>query len=172
MKTRKRTWAAVTTGAAIGTVAAFGLMRAPNVTRHEVASVSSSTASQISSITFDRPATVSRVIDGDTLDVEIDLGLGISLSSRVRLMAAGMNGVNAPEIRGGSAETRTAGRQSTDALEELVMSGQVRIRSFEPARRDSFGRILAEVWVETPEGFISTADKLIELGLAERTKSR
>ena len=39
-------------------------------------------------------ARVKRVVDGDTLDLDIDLGFHITLSERVRLM-----GVDTPETR-------------------------------------------------------------------------
>ena len=44
---------------------------------------------------YEYPATINRVVDGDTIDVDIDLGFSIILKKqRVRLL-----GINAPESR-------------------------------------------------------------------------
>lgn len=51
-------------------------------------------------------AYVDRVVDADTLDLEIDLGMGISISERVRLM-----GINAWEMRGKEKEKGLAAQQ-------------------------------------------------------------
>jgi len=40
------------------------------------------------------PATVNRVVDGDTLEVDVDLGFGLVMRLRCRLY-----GVNAPELK-------------------------------------------------------------------------
>ena len=43
---------------------------------------------------YEYRAKLIKIIDGDTIDVKIDLGFGISLKKRVRLF-----GINAPETR-------------------------------------------------------------------------
>lgn len=55
------------------------------------------------SVSYDYRAEVVRVIDGDTIDFDVDLGFHLSARIRVRLL-----GVNAPEIRG---EQKEAGRE-------------------------------------------------------------
>ncbi len=74
--------------------------------------------------------TVTRVIDGDTIDVALESG-----PIRVRL-----NGIDTPE-RG-----QPWGRQASAALAELVLSKRVEI---EPFSQDRYERLVANVFVGT-----------------------
>lgn len=89
-------------------------------------------------------AKVERVVDGDTLDVVIDLGFCCFTKLRVRLY-----GVNTPEVRGESAE---AGKAATSYVERwLTEHGEqgrfVMLRSHDgkPIGQEKYGRWLAEV---------------------------
>lgn len=57
-------------------------------------------------------AKVLKVVDGDTLWVELDLGMRIKKKERIRLA-----GINAPEIRG---ETNTQGIEAKEFLTGLL----------------------------------------------------
>lgn len=82
-------------------------------------------------------ATVLRVIDGDTVEARIVLGLGLELTDHVRLA-----GVSAPEIRG---PEREQGRAAAAWLRERVDGRQVWIVT--PAReRGKFGRVVGVVF--------------------------
>jgi len=48
--------------------------------------------------------TVDRVVDGDTIDANIDLGFDVSVKKRIRFM-----GINAPESRTRNAEEKVKG---------------------------------------------------------------
>lgn len=78
-------------------------------------------------------ATVVRAIDGDTLDVRVDLGFRIVHEMRVRLY-----GVNTPE-RG------QAGYSEAQAVIAAHEGHEVEIKSHKP--QDKYGRWLAEVFV-------------------------
>ncbi|MGG1571614.1 thermonuclease family protein [Fictibacillus sp. NRS-1165] len=83
-------------------------------------------------------ANVIRVIDGDTLVANVDLGFYIHLKElKFRLI-----GINAPEIHG---VTRESGYQTKTRLEELVLNKEVIIKT---AKTDAFGRWLADLWVD------------------------
>ncbi|MBT8200507.1 MAG: thermonuclease family protein [Acidimicrobiia bacterium] len=56
-----------------------------------------------------------RVVDGDTVDLEIDLGFHIYHHIRVRLA-----GINAPEVRG---EEKEEGKEATEHLRSLIHKG-------------------------------------------------
>ena len=94
--------------------------------------------------------TLLRVVDGDTLDVDIDLGFSMKLAGqRLRLLR-----VNTPERKG---KTKTAGDAAWRFAKEWLGShGNIMIRSrkAEPghAVEDSFGRILAEVFGDNEHG--------------------
>lgn len=55
---------------------------------------------------------IEKVVDGDTVDVLVDLGFSVFLSVRVRLA-----GINAPEVRG---EERPQGLVSKEFVEKFV----------------------------------------------------
>lgn len=64
---------------------------------------------------FQYRARVKRVVDGDTIDLEMDLGFNIYHHVRVRL-----NGIDAPEVRG---IDKDAGREATEHLRKLAHKG-------------------------------------------------
>ena len=76
-----------------------------------------------------------RVVDGDTIDVDLDLGFHLRARHRLRLL-----GVDTPE-RGepGFAEATATVRQRLEAAQELVVW---------TVKPDSFGRWLASVWAD------------------------
>ena len=84
-------------------------------------------------------AIVRRVIDGDTLDVDIDMGFRAwRMRERLRLM-----GINTPEIRGAE---RVAGIAAKAYVESRLPPGTEIIIKTAPDP-DAFGRWLAWVWV-------------------------
>jgi endonuclease YncB( thermonuclease family) len=96
-----------------------------------------------------RNATVVRVIDGDTLEADLDLGWRHTWRSSVRLA-----GLNARELRD------PGGPEARDHLARLLPPGtQVVLRSIE---LDKFGRSLATVW----EGKTNINRLLLEEGWA------
>ena len=94
--------------------------------------------------------TVVKVVDGDTLDVDIDLGFSMQFTGqRLRLLF-----VNTPERKG---KTKTAGDAAWRFAKEWLGShGNIMIRSRkrEPghAVEDSFGRYLVEVFGDNDQG--------------------
>jgi micrococcal nuclease len=87
-------------------------------------------------------AVVVKVVDGDTVKLNIDLGMKMWLrNENVRLA-----GINAPEIRG---EEREAGLKSKAHLEGLLPVGA---RVFIHTRKDKkgkYGRYIAQINYET-----------------------
>ena len=84
---------------------------------------------------------VKRVVDGDTIDVVIDLGFDIHFATRVRLY-----GMDTPESRTRNKDEKVRGYMSKDFLEEWMEKDDVVIRT----RRDKkgkFGRVLGEMIV-------------------------
>lgn len=105
---------------------------------------------------FRYKADVLRVVDGDTFEALIDLGFSIKVQASVRILW-----MNAPEMTG---STKAHGEASKMALERLLKSGPVRIRTEKP---DSFGRALAEVWVGSQmSGWLSVWETMVRQGYA------
>jgi len=83
---------------------------------------------------------IKRIIDGDTVDLDIDLGFGITLSHRVRL-----KGINAAETRTLDLEEKNKGIQARLWLEkELSKSGEWII---ETTKEDKYGRMLGTLYL-------------------------
>jgi len=81
-----------------------------------------------------RKATVLRVVDGDTVDMLVDLGYNVTISRRFRLL-----GIDCPERN-----TNFNGWTSSKLhLEELIGDGLVTGQS---TKADSFGRYLVELF--------------------------
>ena len=82
-----------------------------------------------------------KVVDGDTIDVDIDLGFGVWLrNQRIRMM-----GIDTPESRTRDLEEKKFGLLAKDKLQTLLANGKV-IKTFKDAK-GKFGRILADVIV-------------------------
>lgn len=90
-------------------------------------------------------AQVTKVVDGDTIEIDLDLGFGVWYrNQRVRL-----NGIDTPESRTKDKDEKTRGELSKNKLKELIENKIVKISTtIDPD--DKFGRILAII--ETKEG--------------------
>ncbi len=88
-------------------------------------------------------ATLDRVIDGDTIDVVLDLGFSVLLKARIRL-----SGIDAPETRTRNIQEKIRGKESMARLIELLGdgSGLVIVSTF--YSRGKYGRILGCVFVD------------------------
>jgi micrococcal nuclease len=83
---------------------------------------------------------IKRIIDGDTIDVDIDLGFGIVLSQRVRL-----KDIDAAETRTPNIEEKKKGLEAKDWLvKELAKEGEWII---ETTKEDKYGRILGTLYL-------------------------
>lgn len=105
---------------------------------------------------YEYKATVLEIIDGDTIEVMIDLGFDVKLVSRLR-----MYGVNAPESRTRDKEEKVRGLAAKDRLKELILGKEVIVNTFKD-KEEKFGRMLANV---TLDGKVIN-DQLIEEGHA------
>ncbi|MCK5176292.1 MAG: thermonuclease family protein [Candidatus Aenigmarchaeota archaeon] len=85
-------------------------------------------------------ANVLKVIDGDTFDVDIDLGFRIITYQRLRLAD-----VDTPEIRG---KERPEGLKVKEYVKELIDKKEVLIQVFKVGK---YGRYVAEVFLENKE---------------------
>lgn len=109
-------------------------------------------------------ADVIDVYDGDTITVNLNLGLGVwQHGIRIRLWK-----INAPEVRG---PEREKGLQVRDMVRELIMQKSILLRTILDKRgtdrTGKFGRLLGEVLIENERGaLINVNDLLLGLGLA------
>jgi micrococcal nuclease len=99
-------------------------------------------------------AKVNRVVDGDTIDITIDLGFSIHYDVRVR-----MYGINAPESRTRDLEEKKRGLAAKARLVQLLHDGELTIKTSKDGT-GKYGRLLGEIY----SGDININQQLIEEG--------
>ena len=96
---------------------------------------------------------VLKVVDGDTIDVDIDLGFDISFTSRVRLA-----GIDTPESRTTDKEEKVLGLEVKDRLKHLISTAStVVIRTEKPDSSEKYGRILGWLFLDGAEQSVNEA---------------
>ena len=100
---------------------------------------------------------INRVIDGDSVDVCIDLGFDISFTSSVRLY-----GIDTPESRTRDPQEKKCGLLSKKFLEEAVKNGKNIIIRTQKDEKGKFGRVLGSLVIDG----ININHKMIEENLA------
>lgn len=91
-------------------------------------------------------ASVNRVVDGDTIDFEVDLGFNVSIQKRVRLRRVDTNEVYG--VKKESEEYERGKRQSEFVNETLKSADEVIIETYKDDETGKYGRYLADVWVD------------------------
>ena len=100
-----------------------------------------------------------KVVDGDTVDVDIDLGFGVWLQKqRIRLY-----GIDTPESRTSDPIEKIYGNAAKEFLIKWTSSGELSIKTHKDAK-GKFGRILGEIWCF----YTNINEKLIEENHAVR----
>jgi micrococcal nuclease len=103
---------------------------------------------------------VTKIVDGDTIDVEIDLGFDISFSSRVRLA-----GIDTPESRTKDLAEKTLGLEVKDKLKHLIDNAKsIVIKTEKMDSSEKYGRILGWLYLDGAE--LSVNEALIAGGYA------
>lgn len=96
---------------------------------------------------FEYRCKINRVVDGDTVDVDIDLGFGIVLTDeRVRIM-----GIDTPESRTSNKVEKMFGLASKKRLQQLLGEESIlktQINKDGEDMKGKFGRILGDFIVE------------------------
>ena len=92
---------------------------------------------------YEYNAKVLRIVDGDTIDVDIDLGFGVWIhKERIRL-----EGIDTPESRTRDLEEKKFGLLSKEYVRSLLPVGSiVKLVCKSYDSKGKFGRILGEVW--------------------------
>ena len=97
-----------------------------------------------------------KIIDGDTIDAEIDLGFDIKVKKRVRFM-----GINAPESRTRDLEEKAKGLAAKDRVKALLDGCKnVQLKSHGIGK---VGRCLGEIMLDMVDG----SEKLTLVSLNE-----
>ncbi len=145
----------------VGTICALGLVLATSHVHAKAPSIVSETAM------------VARAIDGDTLAladgrrVRLDGINALEIPHRAEDAVRCLPSTRRPKISDDFGCDLTLARAAQTMLNELTSGKMVTLR-LNPARReDRYGRLLAEVWVKTPQGQeISVTEAVLRAGLA------
>jgi len=103
---------------------------------------------------------VNKIVDGDTIDVDIDLGFDISFSSRVRLA-----GIDTPESRTTNLKEKALGVEVKEKIKkEIAAAKDIVIKTEKPDSSEKYGRILG--WLFLDGNTVSLNQQLIDQGYA------
>ena len=90
-----------------------------------------------------RIKSVGRVVDGDTIDADIDLGFDISLTKRIRLA-----GIDTPESRTRDLDEKKLGLDAKNWLKHrLHDANDIVIRTELPDSTEKYGRIIGHLYI-------------------------
>lgn len=111
---------------------------------------------------YEYRASVLRVIDGDTIEVTLDLGFHTYRKETLRL-----RGIDAPEMHAADEAQKAKAHAAKGALRAMVITEKpLTIRTYKD-QRDKYGRYLAEVFVEQPDSTqLNVSAELVERGFA------
>ena len=109
-------------------------------------------------------ATVLGVVDGDTIDLMIDLGFNIHHKIRVRLF-----GVNAPESRTKDLKEKELGLKAKSFTQDWLTNHKWVFVNTIPDKNDKYGRVLAKIYssdqIDDPKTACLNTD-IIQAGFA------
>ena len=109
---------------------------------------------------FEYRSNLLKIVDGDTIDVDLDLGFSVVLKKqRIRLY-----GINTPESRTRDLEEKRYGLAAKARLRELLEAAETIVvkTAIDKKARGKYGRILGTIYADD----INVNDKLLEEGHA------
>ena len=111
-----------------------------------------------------RVTKINRVIDGDTIDVTLDLGFSLTKKERVRIA-----GVDTPEKRTRNLEEKELGIDATNWLKDKIKNtltgdDELTIRTELVGGVGKYGRLLG--WLYVGDDVLSLNEQMIEEGYA------
>jgi micrococcal nuclease len=101
-----------------------------------------------------------KVVDGDTIDADIDLGFDISLTKRIRLA-----GVDTPESRTADTNEKKYGLESKEWLKHKVENAKnILIKTELPDSTEKYGRIIGHLFINDQANSLN--EQMIDAGMA------
>lgn len=105
-------------------------------------------------------AKVLNVIDGDTLDLMVDLGFNVHHSIRVRL-----HGINTPESKTSDIKEKEIGLKAKDYTKDWTIRHPEVFVTTVKDKKEKFGRILAQIFSDETKT-LCLNDSLVDAGYA------
>ena len=107
-----------------------------------------------------RVKSVNRIVDGDTIDVTIDLGFSININQRVRVA-----GIDSPEKRTRDAAEKALGIDATEWMTKRINEApELIIKTAVEGSMGKYGRVLG--WLFVGEDDVSLNEQMINEGFA------
>lgn len=110
-------------------------------------------------------ATLDRVVDGDTIDVDIDVGFDIVVRKRLRFLE-----IDTEELRDRDQERRSLAKLAKERVEQVLgMADKIYVQT----KMDStgkYGRLLCYVWYEVNGNTMCLNEQLLNEGYAKKPK--
>ena len=107
-----------------------------------------------------RIKSVTKVVDGDTIDADIDLGFDISLTKRIRLA-----GIDTPESRTTNLKEKALGLESKEWMKKTLADAKdILIKTELPDSTEKYGRIIGHLFINGQE--TSLNNQMIDEGYA------
>ena len=107
-----------------------------------------------------RVKSVNRIVDGDTIDVTIDLGFSININQRVRVA-----GIDSPEKRTRDAAEKALGIDATEWMTKRINEApELIIKTAVEGSMGKYGRVLG--WLFVGKDDVSLNEQMINEGFA------
>lgn len=101
---------------------------------------------------FEYRCELSRVVDGDTVDLIVDLGFNVNVKERFRLL-----GIDAPESRTRDLEEKQLGIASTNFLKLLLKAKSMKVTT-KKDKKGKYGRWIGTLYIADRYAFEATKD--------------
>lgn len=88
--------------------------------------------------------TIVDIVDGDTVNIEVDLGFSVKIKERFRLLGS-LGGINTPELHDKNPDIRAAANLAKSRVEQLIPIGSSVLIKTEKDKQDGFRRYLAQI---------------------------
>jgi micrococcal nuclease len=107
-----------------------------------------------------RIKSITKVVDGDTIDANIDLGFDISFTKRIRLA-----GIDSPESRTTNLKEKALGLETKEWLKKTLEDAKdILIKTEKPDSTEKYGRIIGHLFINDQE--TSLNNQMIDEGYA------
>ena len=101
---------------------------------------------------------LARVVDGDTVDLWVDLGFNIRIRERFRLAK-----INAPELRTRDLEEKARGQAAAEWLEDIISNHKHLKVVTDKDKKGKFGRWLGTLYVSNHQADVPDKDSWLNL---------
>jgi len=110
---------------------------------------------------FTYPISAIRVIDGDTIEADVDLGFRIRQRQIIRLA-----GIDAPELRSKDAEERKDAQFSKNSLTRLLVEWKPSEVVMHSTGLDKYGRSLARIYATFLDSVVDASAWMLDFGIS------